>query len=259
MERVLQRNLRNGTSAKPADAAAWKGKYVTLLYCTPEMLQTERFRMALLDLHKSRRLTAFAVDEAHCVSSWGHDFRPAYLKLDYVRQTFPDLPLMACTATATPQVLADIRKFLRLEDRPCHLGSFDRKNVFYKVRYRDVLETETVQGATGDMVDFIKRQHEKAHKNGTPCNGIVYVHKQRDTVELARVISSQTELRAEGYHGGMLDTDRTRIQEDWMSGQVPIAVATIAFGMGIDCPHVRYVIHWNVAKTVEGFYQESGR
>ena len=166
---------------------------------------------------------------------------------------------MACTATATPQVLADIRRILRLHDRPCHLGSFDRKNVFYKVRYRDLLEDSTPRGATGDMVDFIKRQHERAQKQGQKCNGIVYVHKQKDTVELAQIISKETGVRAEGYHGGMKDVDRIRIQEAWTAGEVPIAIATVAFGMGIDCPHVRYVIHWNIAKTVEGFYQESGR
>lgn len=256
MERVLQRSLRS--RSKPADSASWKGKHINLLYCTPEMVQTERFRASLLELHKSGRLTGFAVDEAHCVSSWGHDFRPAYLKLDYLRETFPDLPLMACTATATPQVLNDIRKILRLKDRSCHIGSFDRKNVFYKVRYRDLLE-ESPRGATGDMIDFILKQHAKAQKDGAKINGIVYVHKQKDTEEIAQIISQQAQIRAQGYHGGMKDGDRIRIQEAWTSGDTPIVVATVSFGMGIDCPHVRYVIHWNLAKTVEGFYQESGR
>lgn len=165
---------------------------------------------------------------------------------------------MACTATATSQVLSDIRKFLHLADRPCHLGSFDRKNVFYKVRYRDLLE-ETPAGATGDMVNFIAKQHESAKKNRAKCNGIVYVHKQKDTDILAQIISQQTGIRAVGYHGGMKDADRLRIQEAWTSGEAPIAVGTVALGMGIDLPHVRYVIHWNMAKTIEGFYQESGR
>ena len=257
MERVLQRSLRS--RSKPADSAPWKGKHINLLYCTPEMVETDKFRASLLELHKSGRLTGFAVDEAHCVSSWGHTFRPSYLKLDYLRQTFPELPLMACTATATPQVLNDIRKFLHLQGRPCHIGSFDRRNIFYKVRYRDLLEENSPRGATGDMVDFIKKQHERAQKNGTKINGIVYVHKQKDTAELAQILSKQTGIRAEGYHGGMKDVDRIRIQEAWTSGETPIAIATVAFGMGIDCPHVRYVIHWNLAKTVEGFYQESGR
>lgn len=257
MERVLQRSLRS--RSKPADYASWKGKYVNLLYCTPETVQTNSFRASLLELHKSGRLSGFAVDEAHCVSSWGHTFRPSYLKLDYLRQTFPELPLMACTATATPQVLDDIRKFLRLQGRPCHLGSFDRPNIFYKVRYRDLLEEHSPRGATGDMVDFIKKKHRRSQKNGTKINGIVYVHKQKDTTELAQIISEQTGIHAEGYHGGMKDVDRIRIQEAWSSGATPVAIATVAFGMGIDCPHVRYVIHWNLAKTVEGFYQESGR
>ena len=257
MERVLQRSLRNGST--PADAASWKGKSVNLLYCTPELLRTDRFRSSLLELHRNKRLTGFAVDEAHCVSSWGHDFRPAFLKLDYLRKTFPELPLMACTATATPKVIQDIQKILRLEDRPCHVGSFDRKNIFYKVRYRDVLEETTANGATGDLVEFIKKRHQKAQKSGQKCNGIVYVHRQKDTVELASIITKETGVRAEGYHGGMKDVDRIRVQEAWTAGEAPIAIATVAFGMGIDLPHVRYVVHWNLAKSVEGFYQESGR
>lgn len=256
MERVLQRSLR--TRTKPADTASWEGKLVSLLYCTPELLATDRFRQSLDELYKNKRLTGFAVDEAHCVSQWGHDFRPAYLKLDYLRVTYPELPLMACTATATPQVLADIRRFLRLQDRPCHQGSFDRPNIFYKVRYKNLLE-QSARGAVGDMVDFIKKQHEKSQKLGSKCNGIVYVHKQTDTMDLAQTISQQAGIRAEGYHGGMKNADRARIQEAWMTGEAPIAVATVAFGMGIDLAHVRYVIHWTMSKTIEGFYQESGR
>lgn len=196
MERVLQRSLRS--RSKPVDFVSWKGKFVNLLYCTPELLQTDRFRHSLQELYKSNRLTGFAIDEAHCLSQWGHDFRPAYLKLDYLRVTYPDLPLMACTATAPPQVLSDIRRFLRLQDRPCHLGSFDRKNIFYKVRYKDLIDTNSSTGATGDMVNFIKKRHEMAKKDGSKCNGIVYVHRQKDTVELAQIIHQQTGIRTEG-------------------------------------------------------------
>jgi ATP-dependent DNA helicase RecQ len=155
---------------------------------------------------------------------------------------------MACTATATAHVLADIRKFLRLEDRACHLGSFDRKNVYYKVRYKDVLE-DSPRGAMGDMVTFIQRQHQAAEKTGSKCSGIVYVHRQKDTIDLARAVAKETGLRVEGYHGGMKDADRVRIQEAWTSGQAPLVFATVAFGMGIDLSTVRYVIHWNLAKV----------
>jgi superfamily II DNA helicase RecQ len=145
---------------------------------------------------------------------------------------------MACTATATPKVIEDIQRILRLGNRPCHIGTFNRMNVFYKVRYRDLLEQKP-KGATGDMVDFIKKRHIKAAKAGEKCNGIVYVHRQKDTTELASIITREAGVRAEAYHGGMKDANRIRIQESWTKGEVPIAIATVAFGMGIDLPHVR--------------------
>jgi len=111
-----------------------------LLYCTPELIETDRFRAVLTDLYKRKKLNLFAMDEAHCLSTWGHDFRPAYRKLSWLRQSFPSIPCIACTATATPKVIQDIRNCLGFgPDIPCHKGSFDRKNVRYEVRYKDVL------------------------------------------------------------------------------------------------------------------------
>jgi RecQ family ATP-dependent DNA helicase len=190
--------------------------------------------------------------------SWGHDFRSAYLKLGWLRETFPHLPLMACTATATKRVIQDIQEILNLKDRPLLIGSFDRKNVFYKVRYKDVLDMSP-RGSIGDLIAFVKNQHDKHTAAGTIYSGIVYVHKKADTAELARAITTETGIRAETYHGGMKDAERQCVQLAWTTGQVPIVIATVAFGMGVDLAHVRFVIHWTMPKNVESFYQESGR
>lgn len=145
---------------------------------------------------------------------------------------------MACTATATPKVVADIKKTLNLQDRPELIGSFDRKNIFYKVRYKDVLDMSP-KGAQGDLMDFIRNQHKRKQTTDTtgqqheqePCSGIVYVHKQKETLALARAITKETGIRAEAYHGKMKDAERQSVQQAWTAGKCQIAVATIAFGM----------------------------
>ncbi|KAL7563110.1 hypothetical protein ACA910_012294 [Epithemia clementina (nom. ined.)] len=289
LERLLRRSLRSSSSSsasnnnkiKSAAAALQNQPPVTLLYCTPEQIKTERFRSVLQEMHEQQRLTSFAVDEAHCISEWGHDFRTAYRQqMRWLRDTFPSVPLMACTATATPHVIRDITEVLRFEKEPCHVGSFDRSNLYYQVRYKETLDMKALPnnnnnnnisqgGALGDLINFIKDQHNKnkdtasrQNKSETtvaPCNGIVYVHKQTDTLNLAKEISKETGIKAIAYHGGMKDADRLEIQQAWMSGEAPIAVATVAFGMGIDLAHVRYVVHWTLSKSLEAFYQESGR
>lgn len=215
----------------------------TLIYCTPEQIQNNRFQKAL----QSIRLTAFAVDEAHCVSSWGHDFRPAYRQLGWLRENFAKVPCMACTATATPTVIRDIRESLSLPQQ--HVGDFDRPNIFYKVR---------VKAGTNDLLQFCQRQHEKCRSRQQPCSGIIYVHKRQETVELAQAFA-KTNISTVAYHGALSAAQRTQIQEDWTKGVASVAICTVAFGMGIDLAHVRYVVHWSLPKTLEGFYQESGR
>jgi superfamily II DNA helicase RecQ len=150
---------------------------------------------------------------------------------------------MACTATATPQVINDIRETLQLLESPCHIGSFDRPNIFYKVRYRDALDATYPGGAIADLCEFIAKRHAQAKKDNVACSGIVYVHKRADTALLAKAISHQAKIRAEPYHAGLKDAQRTQVQQDWSNNQVQVAVATVAFGMGIDLAHVRYVIH----------------
>ena len=258
MERLLGRPLN---SQKKKTKNHPNLKPITVLYGTPELCQTERFRYVLLQLYEQHRLAMFAIDEAHCLSTWGHDFRPAYRKLQWLRTSFPDIPCTVCTATATGKVIEDIRRVLLLKpgEVPCHMGSFNRPNISYEVRFKESLDAMSVNGAMGDLVDLVQHQHMACAKRSLPCSGIIYVHKRQDCDSLAKEITKKTGIRAAAYHGGLKDIERGEIQRGWMKGSIQVAVATIAFGMGIDLAQVRYVIHWSLAKTVEGFYQESGR
>ena len=243
-----------------------------LVYATPELIETQRFRAVLSDLHGRGGLALIAVDEAHCLSTWGCDFRPAYRKLAWLRRAFPGVPLMACTATATERVIGDIRACLDLPPGtvPCHKGSFNRANITYEVRYKDSLDLDADLGAggdnlggggaMGDLLAFVRDEHARARAGGTPCSGIVYVHRRADTSALAgRITRECGGVRAAPYHAGLKDAERAEVQRLWTAGTLPVVIATVAFGMGIDRACVRYVLHWSMAKTVEGFYQESGR
>jgi RecQ family ATP-dependent DNA helicase len=181
------------------------------------------------------------------------------MRLGYLPETFPDVPLIACTATATTKVIEDIKKVLHLESSPCYIGSFDRPNIFYKVIYKDVVDAENIEGSRGHLIRFIQKQHDRCDSSGAKCSGIVYCHTRAETTDLAKAIQKQTRIGTEAYHGGLKLNDRNKVQHAWTSGESKIAVATVAFGMGIDLPHVRYVVHWNMAKSPEAFYQESGR
>jgi len=250
--RLQTETKRNQSDAKPAP--------IQLLYCTPELIQTDKFRSILTKLYESNRLYMFAIDEAHCLSTWGHDFRPAFTKLTWVRDAFPEVPVMACTGTATAKVVQDIRSILQFDKNvPCIMGTFNRLNISYEVRFKDSLDAMKPEGAMGDLVAFVKAQHNVVKKKNEPCSGIVYVHKREDCSSLAAKIGKATGLVCLAYHAGLKDALRSETQQKWTNGTCDIAVATVAFGMGIDLPHVRYVIHWTMAKSLEGFYQESGR
>ncbi|KAL7537949.1 hypothetical protein ACHAXR_009126, partial [Thalassiosira sp. AJA248-18] len=189
----------------------------------------------------------------------GHDFRPAFKKLTWVRDAFPEVPVIACTGTATKKVVQDIRDILRFDNNVrLMMGTFNRPNISYEVRFKDSLNTTKPEGAIADLVAVVKKQHEIANKTNQPCSGIIYVHKRDDCSSLSAQIR-KTGLVCLAYHAGLKDSERDETQQKWIDGRCSIVVATIAFGMGIDLPHVRYVIHWTLAKSLEGFYQESGR
>lgn len=207
------------------------------LYISPERLKTESFRAHL----KRMKISMVAIDEAHCISQWGYDFRPPYLDIAEIRDIFPNIPFLALTATATPEVVKDIQKQLK----------FKKENVFQKSFKRDNLTYFVVkeQDKNGRVLRIIQKY---------PGTGIVYVRNRRKTQEFANFLL-QNGISADFYHAGLDGAVRDRKQQAWMDGETRIIVSTNAFGMGIDKPDVRFVIHIDIPDTLEGYFQEAGR
>lgn len=213
------------------------------LLVAPERFAVATFRRAL----SRARVSLMAVDEAHCISAWGFDFRPSYLRLGSVREDL-GAPCLALTATATPRVQDEIVRTLGLRRPERVVGSFDRPNLHWAVhRVRD--EAERNRRAVALL------QEQTRRRDGT---AVVYASTRR-TVESCRDALARLGLRAEAYHGGMRAGDRARVQAGFMGGEVPVVVATNAFGMGVDKPDVRLVLHWEMPGSLEGYYQEAGR
>lgn len=216
------------------------GKY-RLLYVAPERLRLTNFRRRL----STTPVSLFAVDEAHCISEWGHDFRPDYL---YLREVLPQLsnpPVMALTATATRDVQEDILKQLGRPQMERYVRGFNRPNLSFEVRYCPD--------------EKAKYRHLKALLEEIPGYGLIYAGTRRDTEEIADFVRSVGHRRAEFYHAGLPAEQRTRVQEAFMSGQLEIVAATNAFGMGVDKSDLRFVIHFTLPSTLEEYYQEAGR
>ncbi|PFH37945.1 hypothetical protein BESB_002860 [Besnoitia besnoiti] len=212
-----------------------------------------------------------AVDEAHCISTWGHDFRKSYRNLSVLRTILPHTPLLACTATATPAVCADIQSSLELRN-PVRVGlSFDRKNIFYEVRLKSHLDSnpgeeawqgkgqEDPGGAAEDEEEWALADmaSEVATRHKGEC-GIIYCFKKSTCDDVAVALRCKG-ISARAYHAGLSDSVRCDLQRSWMKGETLVLVATVAFGLGVDNPNVRFVIHHSLPKTMEGYYQESGR
>src|SRR5688500_5990222 len=216
-------------------------KKLKLLYLAPEKLM--RNGMAFLETLKDIRISLLAIDEAHCISHWGHDFRPEYLMLSGLKKTFPDVPVIALTATADKLTQKDIVEKLELSDPATFVSSFNRPNIRY-----------TVEGKKTDsfrrLLEFIDR-----YKNES---GIIYCLSRKSKEALAADLALHG-ITALPYHAGMDRELRTINQEKFLRDEVRIIVATIAFGMGIDKPNVRYVVHMDLPKNIESYYQETGR
>lgn len=211
---------------------------IQLLYVAPERLMAPGFREALGRWNP----TAIAIDEAHCISEWGHDFRPEYRRISELRQEFPDLPLTALTATATPRVREDILTQLQLRDPSLYVASFNRPNLYYAVE-------EKIQPLER-ILRYIREHEEDA--------GIIYCHSRKGAEALADSLRSAG-IRAGAYHAGMEAADRSRVQEAFLKDDLLVICATVAFGMGINKPNVRFVIHHDLPKNIESYYQETGR
>lgn len=209
-----------------------------LLYVAPERLMSEGFVERLREIP----IALFAIDEAHCISQWGHDFRPEYSKLGQLRKLFPDIPLIALTATAEPHTRKDILARLGLNPSQCYVSGFDRPNIRYTV-------LEKLK-PFAQLVTFLKGRREEA--------GIVYC-LSRKRVEKVTEQLRETGFSAASYHAGLPASERQRVQEDFLRDDVRIIVATVAFGMGIDKSNIRYVVHHDIPKNIESYYQETGR
>ncbi len=210
---------------------------IDLLYISPERLAVPGF----MDLLRRARLSFFAIDEAHCISQWGHDFRPDYLELSVLSEAFPSAPLAAFTATATERVRQDIIERLNLRAPLLTRASFNRPNLFYEITPKNKLDKQ--------ILDFLA---------GREGPGIIYRGTRRD-VEATTAFLNRHGHAALAYHAGLPDAERQAAQEAFRQDRCPIIVATIAFGMGIDKPNVRFVLHGDLPKNLEGYYQETGR
>jgi ATP-dependent DNA helicase RecQ len=207
------------------------------LYISPERLGTEIFQIKLRSMHVS----LITVDESHCISQWGYDFRPAYLKIADIRQLLPGVPVIALTATATPEVVKDIQERLQFRQENVFRMSFERKNLAYIVRHTEDKE--------GEMLHILQRV------NGS---SIVYTRNRKKTKEIAQLLN-RNHITATFYHAGLSDETKDLRQKAWLKGEYRVMVATNAFGMGIDKPDVRLVIHADVPDSPEAYFQEAGR
>ncbi|KRD21815.1 ATP-dependent DNA helicase RecQ [Acidovorax sp. Root267] len=216
---------------------------ITLLYAAPERLNTPRFLGLLDSLYQGGHLSLFAIDEAHCVSQWGHDFRPEYRALTVLHERYSGVPRIALTATADDLTRADIIERLQLEDARLFISSFDRPNIRYRI--------EEKKDVTTQLLRFIEREHAGEA-------GVVYCQSRKRVEELAATLSDAG-LNALPYHAGLDTKVRQKNQDRFLREEGIVMVATIAFGMGIDKPDVRFVAHVDMPKNIEGYYQETGR
>ena len=219
-----------------ADILSGKTK---LLYVAPESLTKEEN----VEFLKTIKISFYAVDEAHCISEWGHDFRPEYRRIRPIINEIGPAPVIALTATATKKVRDDIKKSLGIQKAKDFKSSFNRPNLYYEVRPK-------TKNVDKDVIKFIKMNQGKS--------GIIYCLSRKKVEELAEILQAN-DIQAKAYHAGMDSVVRSQTQDDFIMEKIDVIVATIAFGMGIDKPDVRYVIHYDIPKSLEGYYQETGR
>jgi ATP-dependent DNA helicase RecQ len=231
----------NSTLDRKDAVARWRGLHrgnYRMLYVAPERLMLDTF----LERAVNWNIAQFAIDEAHCISEWGHDFRPEYRELKKLRTHFPDVPVIALTATATERVRADIIKQLKLREPRCYVASFNRPNLTYRV----VPKTASYD----QLLKFIRSRPNES--------GIVYCASRKSAESLACNLNEDG-VGAKPYHAGLTSSERTKNQEAFLRDDVRVVTATIAFGMGINKPNVRFVVHYDLPKNLESYYQETGR
>ncbi|MFA5295552.1 MAG: DNA helicase RecQ [Methanoregulaceae archaeon] len=215
-----------------------KNNHIRLLFVSPEKCMQPTF----LDFIRKFKICLIAIDEAHCISEWGHNFRPEYRQLSTLKEHFPQVPIVALTATAIPEVRKDIAQQLNLSEPREYIGSFNRKNLHYRILPK--------KNSWSTLLNYVQQ-----HKDDS---GIIYCLSKKETEELAGKLQNYG-FKAQAYHAGLSKEIREKIQDEFIHDNVGIICATIAFGMGIDKPDVRFVIHYNLPKSVESYFQETGR
>ena len=228
------------TQATKVKSDVSEGK-TKMLYVAPETLKKDE----TIDFLKSVGVSFVAVDEAHCISEWGHDFRPEYRRIKQIVKEIDEVPMMALTATATPKVQLDIQKNLNMQDAQVFKSSFNRANLYYEVQAKGS-KAQTMK----DLISFVNKRKNKS--------GIVYCLSRKKTEEIAEILQANN-INALPYHAGLDAKTRAGNQDKFLMEDIDVIVATIAFGMGIDKPDVRFIIHYDVPKSLEGYYQETGR
>lgn len=252
VEHLLSKNIKASMFSSKGTAEQRRQTFnlfihglLDLIYISPEMISaSEQCKRGISKLYNDGKLARIVVDEAHCVSNWGHDFRPDYKELKYFKREYPDVPMIALTATASEQVRMDIIHNLELKDPVFLKQSFNRTNLFYEV-------LKKTKNSIFEICDAIKGRF----KNQT---GIIYCHSKNSCEQTAAQMQ-RSGIKCAFYHAGMEPEDRFTIQKAWQTNEVQVICATVAFGMGIDKPDVRFVYHFTVPRTLEGYYQETGR
>jgi bloom syndrome protein len=221
---------------------------VQLLYVSPEMInKNQKLLNVFARVHGRQKLARIAIDEAHCVSQWGHDFRPDYKTLGELRDRFPGVPMSALTATATENVKVDVMHNLGIMDCEVFTQSFNRPNLTYEVRPK---------GKKQEVMDSIAATIKTKYPG---MSGIIYTLSRKNCEEIAELLRKKYKIKAQYYHASLNPDDKAHVQKEWQAGKSQVIVATIAFGMGIDKADVRFVIHHTIPKSLEGYYQETGR